>query len=316
MSKSGISISVVVPTYNRAKLVTEAIDSLLSQTRVPDEIIVVDDGSTDDTLTTLQRYPLPVRVIERENGGLAVARNTGLEHATGDLIAFLDDDDTLTPRSIEIRAVFLEQNPSFDVVYGDIRLTDLDGKDLGLYSTTTRITAPSGSVLAAFALRNRRPVHAFMFRREILNKTGVFDPNLRRLEDYHFWLRVAMYGRFQYLPDIMGDYRFHTDQMTHVQQRRMIETEAAVREEFFSTPAFAALLPLQRARAYAIQGTQYSRLGDLNTSRKWYLTAIRTAPAYIRPYLLLALTPLGQQGFDRIFDFYHRLRRKSLPYRR
>jgi len=309
MSNTYLTVSVIIPTYNRASLVCQAVDSLLSQTRIPDEIIVVDDGSTDETPAVLQTYDAQVIVIRNPQKERSNARNVGLAHATGDLVAFLDDDDTLTPQSIEIRAAFLEQNASFDVVYGDILMTDFNGTEQGFYSVKTGIAAPSGNVFAAFAERNRRPIHAFMFRRNILDKTGVFNPALTCLEDYHFWLRVAMHSQFHYLDEVVGVYRFHPNQTTTLQRRRMSEAEVAVREELFDTPAFAALSPVQKAHAYTIQGTQYAQFGDMTPVRKWYGLSIRTAPAYALPYLLFPLTIFGEPGISAALRFYRSLRR-------
>src|SRR5882724_669932 len=107
-----LSVSVIIPTYNRAAFVTVAVDSALNQTRVPDEIIVVDDGSTDETDRVLRQYGPPVRVVRQENRGRSAARNVGLSQATGDAVMFLDSDDLLMPRNIETCAQVLETHPA------------------------------------------------------------------------------------------------------------------------------------------------------------------------------------------------------------
>src|SRR5947199_6506358 len=114
---SSLTVSVIIPTYNRAALVDQAIDSVLSQTRAPTQIIVVDDGSTDQTAQLLDTYGSAITVITQRNAGPAAARNTGLRAATGDLVALLDSDDKLTPNSIERRAQVLEQHADYDAVY-------------------------------------------------------------------------------------------------------------------------------------------------------------------------------------------------------
>src|SRR5574341_812790 len=112
------TVSVILATYNRATLLEEAVRCLLGQTRIPDEIVVVDDGSTDHTPEVLDCYGPPVRVVRQPNRGLPAARNTGLRAATGNLIAFLDSDDTLPLDSIERRASYLEAHPAAAAVYG------------------------------------------------------------------------------------------------------------------------------------------------------------------------------------------------------
>src|SRR5690242_12522755 len=90
-----LSVSVIIPTFNRAALVTQAIDSALSQTHAPDEIVVVDDGSTDATPELLAQYGPTIRVVRQENRGRSAARNAGIQNSRGDLILFLDSDDVL-----------------------------------------------------------------------------------------------------------------------------------------------------------------------------------------------------------------------------
>ncbi len=311
MSMQRLRVSVIVPTYNRSHLLCEAIDSLLVQTRIPDEIIVVDDGSTDDTQARLQPYSVPVIVIRKANEERSAARNTGLARLTGDVICFLDDDDTLPPDSIELRAGFLEQHPDVDVVYGDIMISDLDGNDEGLFSTITRIAAPSGYIFADFVRHNLRPAHAFMFRRACYERIGGFKLGLSYLEDYHFWLRMAMFFRFAYLPQVVGNYRFHSNQTTAQKLRLMHESEINVRAEYFEVPAFSALRPVQRARAYSVQATQYLMLGEPVTARHWYWQALQVAPMFFRGYFLLALTLLGKRGFRAVVTLRKRIRAMS-----
>ena len=173
---AGLTVAVIIPTYNRAHLVCEAIDSCLAQTRIPDEIIVVDDGSTDDTPTVLAKYSTPVILVRQENAGRSPARNKGIEKATSNLILFLDDDDTLKLHTIALCAQVLEHRLEVGVVYGDIEISDLNGKSQGKFSQVAGTTAPSGDVFAAFAQRNLRPIHAFMIRRLCFYVIGTFDP--------------------------------------------------------------------------------------------------------------------------------------------
>src|SRR3954453_18164174 len=114
-----LSVSVIIPTYNRASYIATAVESALNQTRIPDEILVVDDGSTDDTDRVLRQFGLPIRVIRQANRGRSAARNVGLRAATGDAVLFLDSDDFLMPENIETCARVLETKPEIGVVYSD-----------------------------------------------------------------------------------------------------------------------------------------------------------------------------------------------------
>lgn len=308
MANNRLTVSVIIPTFNRSTLLREAIDSLLAQTRIPDEIIVVNDGSTDDTMSVLSQYNAPVAAVHKSNGGQPAARNAGLDIATGDLITFLDDDDSLTPDSIEIRASFLEQNPAVGVAYGDIRVTDSQGNDRGLYRQLSGLSTPSGNVFAAFVERNRSPIHAFLIRRPCLEQAGRFKSEFIGVEDYDLWLSAARHCRFQYLEHVMGNYRYHGNRTTVVRTRQMQQSVIAIRAEAFKYPEFAALTAPQKARIYSIHATQHVLLDNITAARNWYLQAIRTAPAIPRPYLLLALTLAGKHGFDFISRLLQRLR--------
>jgi len=290
------SVSIIVPTYNRASLVTQAVDSLLAQTRVPDEIIVVNDGSKDDTEKVLQKYQRPVKVIKRENGGLSAARNTGLKNATGDLIAFLDDDDTLTPNSIELRASYLEAHPEIDVVYGDIFITDLEGNPQYLFSSKPSAKMPSGDVFAEIICSNLAPVHAYMLRSRCISNM-MFDTTYHVLEDYDLFVQLAAKYQFQFLNEVVGTYRYHPSQMRSTRLNKMRETEVRLREKVFLMANFSSLTMKQQSRAYSIQATRYMLLGDAKKSRHWYYKAISANHKAMKNYLLLILTFLGNKGF-------------------
>lgn len=307
-TQNRLRISLIIPTYNRAHLLSGAVDSALAQTRLPDEIIVVDDGSSDQTAQVLQNYGEQIIVLHKPNGGLASARNAGIERSSGDALAFLDDDDTLTPDSIAVRAALLEQHPAYGVVYGDVMLTDGEGREIALHSVHSGLHAPSGPVFDHYILHNLRPVHTYLIRRECLNRAGYFDPAYYGMEDYDLWLRIAAHCTFYYVPHNLGTYRFHGNQMTSTALRRMRQAELQVRERAFAMPAFAALPAAIRALAYSVQGTQAALLGDVTQARRWYRQAIATHPTNPRHYALLALTLFGSRGTDAVRGVYHRVR--------
>ncbi len=136
-------ISVLITTYNRAALVGEAVESVLAQTRPADEIIVIDDGSTDDTAARLAAFGDRIRVVAKDNGGVSSARNAGLAAASGDWITFLDDDDVWYPRRLEILQRDVRANPDVQVHVANMRFVG-DGysyDDMELYN----LDAPTGS---------------------------------------------------------------------------------------------------------------------------------------------------------------------------
>src|SRR5664280_1650862 len=124
-------VSVVIPTYNRLAYLREALDSVLAQTRAADEILVVDDGSTDGTEAAISALPAPVRYLRQQNAGPAAARNHGLREAKGDWIAFLDSDDLWVPEKLEAQMDFLERNPAVELLFAHMINFGPDGEDAG-----------------------------------------------------------------------------------------------------------------------------------------------------------------------------------------
>jgi GT2 family glycosyltransferase len=122
-----LTVSTVIPTFNRARLIERAVDSALAQQAPGDEILVIDDGSTDDTASVIARYGSRVRYLRAENRGAGAARNRGIREARGDLVAFLDSDDEWMPGKLDLARRFLAARPDVLFVFSDFAITDLDG---------------------------------------------------------------------------------------------------------------------------------------------------------------------------------------------
>jgi glycosyltransferase involved in cell wall biosynthesis len=114
-------VTVIIPTYNREQYISEAIDSVLAQTYSNIELIIVDDGSTDNTIERLQTYGPKLRYIQQENGGIGAARNAGIAQATGEFLAFLDSDDCWTPDKLTLQIAAFDQDPDLDIAFGHVR---------------------------------------------------------------------------------------------------------------------------------------------------------------------------------------------------
>lgn len=211
-------VSVVTPTYNRVEMVCESIDSVLDQTFRDFEIIVVDDGSTDGTGSLLhQRYGDRIRYHYQRNQGRAVARNRGIRASRGEYLVFLDSDDWLLPRALEIQVGFFDSRPEVDVVYGDGYYCDEGGTPFQLISEE-RPLVPDGELLAIMVLHNVIvATHSAMVRRRALDVLGDpwFDEGLRGPEDADMWLRLAAAGlSFASHDQPVCRYRLHGENTT------------------------------------------------------------------------------------------------------
>lgn len=181
-------VSVVIPSYNSGRFVTEAVDSVLAQRRPAAEVLVVDDGSTDDTRQRLAGYGAPVRYLYQENQGVSAARNLGVRAASGDLIAFLDADDVWHRRKLEEQLAVLGRRP-------DIALLGSDTFAWPAGQTPIVDEEPGGAVETVpwrrLAVKNYFTTSSIVVRRSALERAGPFDPKLQGPEDYDLWLRVA-----------------------------------------------------------------------------------------------------------------------------
>lgn len=190
-------VSVIIPTRNYGRFVSEAISSVRRQTLPDWEAIVVDDHSTDDTRERVEEIAAVDRRIvyvpNRRRVGPSGARNTGLEIAAGKYVQFLDADDVLEDDKLRVHAEFLDRFADVGIVYGDARpLTSLPG---AWEVSSAALGAPTGvgrRVVASLVERNRLVVTAPLLRRSVLDRVGAFDESLRALEDWDLWLRCAL----------------------------------------------------------------------------------------------------------------------------
>jgi glycosyltransferase involved in cell wall biosynthesis/peptidoglycan/xylan/chitin deacetylase (PgdA/CDA1 family) len=206
-------VSVVVPCYNHAHFLGEAIESALAQTYPYLEIIVVDDGSSDNTREVAARYP-QVRYVRQENQGLAAARNTGLRHSTGSYLVFLDADDRLLSQAVEMGLHQLQAHPDCAFAFGRWRQIAVDGSPLPK-APIPRIEI-EGDHYVCLLQRNHVEMHAtVVYRRTALEAVGAFDPTLRAAEDYDLYLRIARQYPICSHGAIVAEYRRYGSNMTN-----------------------------------------------------------------------------------------------------
>ena len=244
-----MKVSVVIPTHNLAGLVKEAIQSVLDQTYQDFEIIVVDDGSTDDTRAVIATIGDPrLQYIYQENRGLAGARNTGIALARGEYIAFLDADDVFLPNKLMDQTSVLDSQPDLGLVAGGYVFTDEAGQPVAEqrhWQDSPQLDVKTWLYGCPFI------VNAVLVRREWLSRVGGFDPALRRVEDRDLWLRLAYHGcRMAWSPDIVCVYRMREGQMVR-DGRSQKENTLAVLEKFFAQPDLPASLRQEHGRARA-----------------------------------------------------------------
>ena len=204
-------VSVIIPLFNQKEYIGKAIDSVLEQTYPNIEVIVVNDGSTDNPFPELEKYKNDILLINQENRGLSGARNTGIQESTGEYIQLLDADDFLHKNKIKLQLEFSMNNDEA------ISYCEVVQYNSGSGQTELRYigeTEDMFSSLYNFWFFYPLPVHALIIKKEIFNKFGLFDEQLKAAEDRYFFSRLAAAGiEFKYFPFIGGYRRFHESNM-------------------------------------------------------------------------------------------------------
>jgi cellulose synthase/poly-beta-1,6-N-acetylglucosamine synthase-like glycosyltransferase len=203
------TVSVIIPAYNAALYVGEALGSVFEQTFRDFEVIVIDDGSTDDTARVVQRASAGrARYLRQPNAGPSASRNRGVLESSSSLICFLDADDVWMKDKLTRQVECLQRNPQAGLVYTDYsrgRLQETSpGSRLKAYSHKG-----SGNVFYNLLRQNFIHTSSVMLRREVLPSAGLFDPNLRGTEDLELWLRIARNNAFAYLDESLVFVRQH-----------------------------------------------------------------------------------------------------------
>ncbi|MGE5658360.1 MAG: glycosyltransferase [Actinomycetota bacterium] len=244
----GPRVSVIIPTYNCERYIAQAVESVLNQSYQDYEIIVVDDGSTDNTRQVLTPYDRLIRYVYQENQGAAIARNHGCKLAQGEFLAFLDADDLFLPEKLAAQVACFEADPSLELVQTGWRLVNERGEKISDVSIWEY--APDLSLEAWVLYKMVRP-SAMMLRREWWEKVGGFDHRYPPTEDLDFVLRLSLMGcKATWLREIHTCYRQHGSNLMSGGYQVMKNTEI-IMEEFFSRPELpTAIHQLKRKERY------------------------------------------------------------------
>lgn len=208
-------VSVIVPAYNVAGFIGDALNSVLAQTFTDYEIIVINDGSPDTDVLEKVLAPYLSRIVylKQENGGVSAARNTGIKAARGSLIAFLDGDDTWLPHYLEVQVPRIQADPTIDVLYPNVIMFG-DSSEAGEEFMT--ICPSNGEVtFERLLLQECNVSNCSIARRETILRAGLFDESLRSVEDFDLWLRVIKQGgRIAYHREVLARYRRRSGSLT------------------------------------------------------------------------------------------------------
>jgi glycosyltransferase involved in cell wall biosynthesis len=221
MNPSSYTVSVVIPAWERASWIGETLDSVLGQTRAPDEVIVVDDGSVDDTAAVAAAHPLAPRVLTIPHAGVGMARNRGIEAARGDLVAFLDSDDLWLPEKLDRHVPVFEvpNSPSVSCTHYDV--WDLSAEGWAQVETRRH---PGPLDVASLLEMNRVGTLTVIAKRAELLAVGGFHEGFMRGSDYELWLRLAERAPIHVLDEVLAVHRRHPHRLTGADPEQDVRT--------------------------------------------------------------------------------------------
>ncbi len=253
-------VSIVVPAYNGATYLRSAVDSILQQDYPHIELLVLDDGSKDDTRQILEQYGEEFYWESHPNMGQSATLNKGWQLAKGEILAYLSVDDILRPHAVSQAVSALTENPQVPVVYGDYDLIDESGRHL------RRVHAPDFDYSRLIAELEVQPGPGAFFRREAFKFSQGWDPTLRQTPDYDFWLKVGLMGRFIHVGEVWASFRVHSESQSYAEASPEKADECIrVIDAFYSRselpPDILALKPRARATSHAVCARAHIRAG-------------------------------------------------------
>lgn len=207
---SGPLVSIVTPTYNQACFLAETIESVVSQDYNAIEYRVINDGSTDDTERVLGRYANRIVWESQTNMGQTATINTGWQRAHGEILAWLNSDDTLLPGAVSLVVEFLRREPDVDIVYGDTVFTDAAGRHLPIPSRK----GPFDYREFVRSCENPIPQPSAFIRRRVLDDIGLLHSEFYYFMDWDYWLRAGVRHRIVHIPTALSTYRLHAGSKT------------------------------------------------------------------------------------------------------
>ncbi len=282
-----MSVSVVIPTYNRAAIVGQAVESALAQTLAPCEVIVVDDGSSDDTEAALQRFGDRVRFVRQRNAGPAAARNRGIRQSNGEFVAFLDSDDLWMTQKLERQMGLFASDPSLGVVSCLSRYVSFDGEtlaDTGPGQATLRAGDPA-SIRRLLLGNTVSGGSSAVVRRDCLDALGLFDESLWGVEDWDLWLRAAKRYSIGFVNEPLTIMRSGASNLSSPRNMAsMLENELRLLRKHFADRSYrigAYDRGMAVAERYGRAAWAWYSIGDTRPARRCLFLAIASNPLHM-----------------------------------
>jgi len=314
-------VTVVIPAYNAMTYLPETLDSVLKQTFIDFEALIINDGSTDHVVSWMAEIADPrVKLISQENQGLPGARNTGIVHAQGEYVAFLDADDLWEPTKLEKQVHSLDSKPEVGLAYAWTLLIDQQGESTGAV-TASHV---EGNVWQRLLLGDIiGSGSSAMIRRSCFDKVGVFDTELTSIEDCDMWVRIAAHYPFAVIKEVLVYYRQHPSNMSKNYDKMIHNSRLKIEKQFKEVPLELLYL---RSQAYGhvllwlawkvmFDGGNPEQANYFSRQAVLHYPPMRFLPKYIRLQLTLTLIRLfGANSYTYLKNLRYKLRKGGVQY--
>jgi glycosyltransferase involved in cell wall biosynthesis len=322
-------VSIIIPAYNAMKYLPETLNSVWQQTFCDYEILIVNDGSSDNIedwvaqVSQIQNLQIQnsrsLKLISQPNQGQSSARNRGIESAQGEYIVFLDADDLWEPSKLEKEVYYLDNNPNIGLVYSWTAIIDINGK------LTGRVMKPSwdGNIFSQLLLRNIIDNSSVMVRRNCFDEVGLFDNSLRFNEDWEMWIRIASRYEFASTKEILVYYRHHPGNSSNNWYMMQEGYQTVIDKAYNLASSKLAPIKLQslKKHSYSNANLVVAWKALQSQDKDWKIAAdFRDRAFSLYPQVLLQqefwrlsiaialMQYLGKEGYSYFLDFAHKLR--------
>jgi glycosyltransferase involved in cell wall biosynthesis len=285
-------VSIIIPTYNRSRLLACALGSVAQQTFRDLETLVIDDGSEEDIASVCAAAAVPVRCIRIARAGVSAARNAGIEAAGGEYVAFLDSDDAWLPEHLARAITVLQDHREVGVVYHPYRTVDEQGRAVPSRPTPS---LPSGVITRELLAYDVVTTPSVVCRRELVRQVGGFDPALATGEDYDLFLRLSLVCEFAALPEAFLLRRLHDGNISKQQRVQTAVRHALLKERFCRQhpdvmTSLGRYARHQLAKSFYRAGRLLLRAGHRRQARQFLRRSLYYRPLYPRAIFWLAVS--------------------------
>lgn len=274
-------VSVITPAYNQGIFLRDTIESVLSQDYPNIELLVLNDGSTDNTEEILKEYTGRIRWETQKNMGQTATINKGWRNTSGEIITWLNSDDTYLPGAVKAGVEYLLAHPETGIVFADSVFTEADGTHL----ERTRPLPPFDYTRFVSSCENPISQPSSFIRRSVMEKAGELDPSYYYFMDWDFWLRAGLYCKIDYIPELWSTYRLHAESKTVAQSKKAAPELRYMYEKYFSRKDLPEQIKRNRKKAmmnmYFTSGGYFLQGGDKSSASKMAGKALAVNPAAV-----------------------------------